>query len=155
MNPSLKKLVILSLAGSIGSLIRKEMEHPHLRERAIGGMDGTAYDLLMWHCDQMDETGHRAFAELTRGITVDGSMIRQSQAKIWEAVGTLGEMDLTRALSFLCLGIDELEHYCQNNRDVLRAVGEAARGFVTMWDPNFEDEETHAAALADYERWIE
>lgn len=154
MNPSLKKLVILSLAGAFGSLIRKEMAHPHLRARALGGMDDTAFDLLMWHCDQMDEAGHRAFAEVTRGITVDGSMIRQSQAKIWEACGTVGSLDVTRTLSFLCLGLDELEHYCQKHADVLRPVAEAARGFITLWDPNFEDETIHAAALAAYERWI-
>ena len=149
MTPKIKKLTVLALAASFGNLIKDQIDE------ALPDITDQERELLLWHCDQITKAGNKAYNKVCGGIKRDKSTLKASAGKILEAIGgSFAVIDMTRMLSFLVMGLDELEHYCKQHREVIREAADATRGFITLWDPNFEDEETHAAAMADYERWI-
>ena len=51
------------------------------------------------------------------------------------------------------LGLSDLAHHCNDN-GAIKEVEDAALNFITVYDPNLEDDETHARALEKYERWV-
>jgi hypothetical protein len=57
-------------------------------------------------------------------------------------------------LSFLILGLQDLSHYCKD-KEPIKSVEDIALNFTTVYDPNLDDEETHAMALKKYEKWID
>lgn len=150
MNTPLKKLTIFGLAGGLGKIVRDQVNDPEKKERFFADLTQDEIELLLWHCDQIETAGQKAMD--TAKVKKDRSMVRQSERKIIEAAGTVGEIDFLRMLSFLFLGLAELELYCKD-KEPIQELREATLNFMSMWDPNFEDELTHGEALNDFERW--
>jgi hypothetical protein len=148
----MRKLCILSLAAGTGPVIRDSLTRPERVERYFADCTPEQIELIRWHCDQIEAAGKQAYDTLTRGIRVDDSRVNTARRKIIELTGFGQDIDLLRLLSFTWLGLLDLQHHCQD--PVLQPVIDAVIGFITVWDANLIDDDTHAAAMADYEGWL-
>jgi len=152
MTPSLKKLVIFGLAAGIGPIIRDQINDPDKKVKYFADLSQDEIKLLLWHCSNIETAGKTAMDKTK--AKKDNSKMRQAERKIIEAAGTLGEIDVLRMLSFLFLGLTELELYC-NDKDMIKEVREVTTGMMTFWDPNLELDDTHSEAHEQFARWIE
>ena len=151
MTPSLKKICIFGLASGLGQIVREQIMDPEKKAKYFADLNQDEIELLLWHCTNIETTGKIALDKTK--AKKDNSKMRQASRKIVEAAGTLGEIDVLKMLSFLFLGLTELEHYC-NDKDIIKEVREVATGFMTQFDPNLELDDIHAEAHEQYKRWI-
>jgi hypothetical protein len=164
MTPSTKKLITLALAAEFGPIVRHSLRDPARRARYFADCPPEQINLIFWHCDQIAPAGRRAFETLTQGLSIDGPALRLCERKLTEAVRVIdGDgIDLLQILSFIWAALLDIEHYMHQRKrppsdreaTAIRDVIEAVTGFITAWDPNISEDDTHAQALEDYEKWM-
>ena len=135
MTPSLKKLCILGLATGIGNMLRTQSDD----------------NKVIWRAVKLSEAGQQAIDSLP--VKIDKSTIRRVTRKIDQVCKDKDIFDVAEMLSFLLLGLFDLQHYCKNNKH-LDLVQKRALWFVKLFDPKLDNEEIHAEALRRYEEWV-
>ena len=144
MTPSLKKLCIFSLAMTIGAKAREIIS----TAQDIYEIDR---GLILVNASALEAAGTRAMA--TCGwISLDGSRIKQIYRKIYTGLEHGQDSSVSEMLSFLFAGLNDLAHHCRD-KSIIKSVEDAALNFMTVFDPNLEDEATHEAAMVRYEKW--
>ena len=141
MSPSLKKLIIFSLAEGIGDMVIDQCAEP----------DGIARSVILVNASNLKSAGARALS--TCHSKVDSSVMRRASSVLDSVCKDKDLFDISEMLSFLFLGLADLAHHC-NDKDAIKDVEDAALNFITVYDPNLDDDETHARALEKYERWV-
>lgn len=83
-------------------------------------------------------------------VKIDNSMFARAAKKINEAaiVQHYESFDILEVLSFLFLGLNDLSSDKNS-----KAVEDAVLNFITMYDPNLENDDLHQIALKKYEEW--
>ena len=160
-SPTAKRIVTLALASEFGTIIKKSINTPATREKYFSACTDQEIDLILWNCDEISNAGKVAFYLLTKHINLDKSLLRACEKKVTEAVKPIEgpDVDMVRLLSFLWTSLMDIDHYMTDRTDnqpgkaALGKLIDAVRGFITVWDPNISDDDTHAAALQDYEKW--
>ncbi|RJR07915.1 hypothetical protein C4588_06100 [Candidatus Parcubacteria bacterium] len=151
MNTPLKKLCVYGLAGGLGKIVREQVLNPEKKEKYFADLTQDETELLLWNCAQLESAGQKAMD--TAKVKRDRSMIRQAERKIIEAAGTVGEIDVLRMLSFLFLGLAELELYCKDNGPI-QELREAALNWMVQFDPNLELSDVHEEAHEKFKGWV-
>ena len=151
MNTPLKKLTIYGLAGGLGKIVREQVLNPEKKEKYFSDLTQDEIELLLWHCDEIETAGQKAMD--TAKVKKDRSMVRQAERKIIEAAGTVGEIDFLKTLSFLFLGLAELEIYCKNKSTIIE-LRDAALNWMTQFDPNLELSDVHSKAHEKFKEWV-
>ena len=150
MKTALKKLCIFGLAAGFNQIILKQINDPVMLEKYYGDLSHDELNTIIWNANLIGSTGQAALDKCH--ARKDKSKIRQAKRKIEEAVDHYQQVDMTKILSFLFCGLSELNHYC-NDKDVIQPVSDAVLNYITLHDPNLEDEDAHEAAFNAYERW--
>ena len=135
MTPALKKLTIFGLASGVSRSI----------------MQQTADDSIVWRAAKLAEAGQDAIDACH--AKVDNSRMRQVLSKIDAVCKDKETFDITTMLSFLVLGVQDLQYYCKDTR-LLDVIERRALWFIKFFDPRLEDEELHADAFDRYSKWI-
>lgn len=151
MTPSLKKLCIFGLAAGFDKIIINQINDPEMLEKYYGDLAQDELNTIIWNANLIGSTGQTALDKCD--IKKDKSKIRQAKRKIEEAVEHYQQVDMTKILSFLFCGLSELNHYC-HEKDIIQPVSDAVLNYITLHDPNLEDEDTHEAAFNAYEKWV-
>ena len=151
MTPSLKKLCIFGLAAGFDEIIIKQINDPSMLKKYYGDLSREEVGTVIWNANLIGATGRAALDQCH--AKKDKSKIRQAKRKIEEAVEHYQQVDITKLLSFLFCGLSELNHFC-NEKNIIQPVSDAVLNYITLHDPNLEDERTHEAALNAYERWV-
>jgi len=144
MTPSLKKLCIFGLASGIGQMIQTQVD-------GFSDMTPDEKEIARWNAVELHRSGMSAISNCK--VKIDSSKIRQASKRIDQVCKNKKLFDVTEMLSFLFMGLNDLAHYCKE-KAIIKQVEDAALNFITLFDPNLEDEAIHAAALDKYERWI-
>lgn len=144
MKTSLKKLCIFGLGAGLADMVFQQAPRQ--------GYTKDEFNLVIEMCAHLKTTS--LFAIEKSRIKVTKKMIDKVKVKIDKFQHNATVFDITEALSFLLLGVQDLIHFC-NDKTYIQPVEDAAMNFVTVFDPNLEDEDTHASALERYKRWIE
>jgi len=144
MTPSLKKLCIFGLASGIGQMIQTQVD-------GFSDMTPDEKEIARWNAVELHKSGMSAISNCK--VKIDSSKIRQASKRIDQVCKNKKLFDVTEMLSFLFMGLNDLAYYCKEN-EIIKQVEDAALNFITLFDPNLEDESIHAAALDKYERWI-
>ena len=135
MTPSLKKLCIFSLATGLGQMISAQTDD----------------DATRWRAAKLGEAGQNAIDRCH--AKVDASRVKQVQEKIAQVCKDGEEFDLVETLSFLLLGLMELQHYSPGDSRIKTLI-KRAMWFTRLYDPRLEDDATHEAAYRRFEAWI-
>jgi hypothetical protein len=141
MKTSLKKACIYSLAAGLGKMVMNQIHKFDL-------MDEEKKKLVIWNANQIAIEGEKALKYCT--VKLDGSMLNRASKKITEAaiVQHDNSFEILEVLSFLFLGLNDL-----SSDKNAKAVEDAVLNFMTIYDPNLENESLHQIALKKYERW--
>ena len=138
MTPSLKKLCIFGLATGVGQLVLQQTDD-----------DRTAY-----RAQKLAESGQDAVDKC--GIKVDRSMINRVRKKIDQVCIDKTEFDIVEMLSFLFLGLVDLELVCNEKTTALiEPIRKRALWFMRIYDPKLDQEDNHARAMKKYNDWID
>lgn len=135
MNPSLKKLCIFSLAASIGGML----------------VDQAAKDSIKWRAEKLREAGQAAIDHAH--IKIDTNAMKRVEKKIDQVCKNKEYYDVAEMLSFLILGIQDLNHYCKFLESLITLEARAL-WFLKIFDPKLDQEDVHTEALRRYEEWI-
>jgi len=150
MSPSQKKILIFALAVGFRDMIIKQLNQTptHLMsEQEIKDRDMTA-----WRAIKLAEAGQAAI-DKNGYIKVDNSMVRRAKRKINQLYKDGEEFEIVEALSFLLLGLQELQTHC-NDTTYIDPIEKRAMWFTKLFDPRLENEDVHANALRRYEAWL-
>ncbi len=140
MKTPLKKVCILALSAGIGKMV--------FRQSFKLEMTQDERCETLWNAKQISDAGQEALNHC--GVKIDKSRMKQAKAKIDEFKKDTDKFDIAETLSFLFLGLNDI-----NNGDpMITAVENAVLNFMTAFDPNLENEDLHSIALKKYERWI-
>ena len=142
MKTPLKKACIFSLSAGLGKMVMSQIHQFNLA-------DDEKKKLIVWHSNQIAIAGEKALKNCN--VKIDKSMLKQASKKITEAaiVQHDNSFEILEVLSFLFLGLNDLSSD-KNSKQVEDAV----LNFMTMYDPNLENEDLHKIALKKYERWV-
>jgi len=133
MTPALKKLCIYGLATGIGEMLQKQSRDEQVQWRAL----------------KLAEAG-QALIDCCQ-VKIDRSMISRVEKKIDQVCKNKAQYDVVEMLSFLFLGIQELQHYSDSER--LKTLEKRALWFTRLFDPKLEAS-VHELAYKRYERWV-
>lgn len=150
MKTSLKKICIFALAAGLDEIIIEQIDNPEAFEKYFADLTPDELQTMRWNAKLIGSTGTIALNKC-RGKK-DKSKLRQAEKKIIKAVDNYKQVDLIKILSFLFCGLSELNHYCKD-KAIIQPVSDAVLNYITLLDPNLEDEDTHKAAFEAYEKW--
>lgn len=136
MTPALKKLTIFGLAAGVGEMLVEQGKT----------------DQEKWRAQKLWEAGNGA-ADACRS-KVDRSLLKRAMKKIDQLCEDGNDFDVAEMLSFLLLGLFDLQLYSRNNTDYIDLLIKRALWFTKLYDPKLDNEAIHAAALEKYEQWI-
>ena len=143
MNTSLKKLCIFSVAAGVAQEIYRQSGDEDLSEIDLKLSRDNAIELHRTSIKAIDNCHAK----------VDKCKFRQAKKRV-DMLKKDGEIfDVTTMLSMLFLGLADLSAKC-NDTSYIDSVKDSALNFITLYDPNLSDEETHSRALQDYESWL-
>ena len=153
MNASTKKLCIYGLATGLGIMIRERLGNEAEEFKDLSEIER---QVILDNTAEIQAAGQYAIDHtiLHDKVKVDRSRLRQVHRKVEEVCKDGEEYDVVETLSFLFLGLAELEFYCRDKKKI-ETVKDAALNFMTVYDPNLENEEIHKAANDKYNQWIE
>jgi len=151
MKTSLKKLVIFSLAGGLGKIVKDQITDPEKLKEYFSDLSQDEIKLMIWNCNAIEQAGQKAIN--TVKAKIDRSRLRQAERNIKEVSGDMEQTDFLRMLSFLFLGLADLALYC-NDRAAIHELQDATLNFVVQYDPNLELSDIHQEALENYNKWI-
>ena len=136
MTPALKKLTVFGLAAGVGEML----------------VEQGSTEQEKWRAQKLWEAGNEAM-ELCRA-RVDRSALKRATKKIDQVCEDGNEFDAAEMLSFLLLGLFDLQLYSRNNSGHIDRLIKRTLWFTRLYDPKLDNEDIHAAALKKYERWV-
>ena len=143
MTPAIKKICIFGLAEGIGHILKLEINKGRIPTDEI--------NLVLSNANEMIKVGQNAL--YNSKVKLDKSTFKRAKAKINELYADKEEFIITELLSLLFCGLNDLSHFCKD-KTLIKSVEDAALNFLTLYDPNLEDEENHKTALEKYDKWI-
>jgi hypothetical protein len=112
----------------------------------------TMEETTIWRSEKLTESGQAAIDKCH--AKVDGSRVMQAHKKISEVCKVGEAFDLVETLSFLLLGLMELQHYSPGDSRIKTLI-KRAMWFTRLYDPKLEQESAHADAYRRFEQWME
>ena len=140
MKTPLKKLLIYGLASGVGLAIKQQEDRKK---------DPDLY--ATYRAKLLSDAGQAA-VDVCR-TTYNKSRQRQVKRKIDQICKDGEAYDIVEMLSFLILGIQELQHFCKDT-SLIDVVEKRAVWFTKLYDPKLDNEEKHIIAYQRYEKWI-
>ena len=149
MKPAMKKLCIYSLATGLGLMIKDRLnaDAPEFTD-----LDAIERQVILDNAEDLRSAGQDAIDNCQ--VKVDSSAARRCHRKIEEICKDGQEYDVVEVLSFLFLGLADLELFCGDKKRIA-AVKDAALNFMVWYDPGLDDQAVHFAAMVKYCKWIE
>jgi hypothetical protein len=148
MNVSLKKLCIYSLATGLGLMIKERL---NADAPEFSDLDAIERRVILDNAEELILTGQDAIDNCQ--VKVDSSSVRRCHRKIEEICKDGQEYDVVEVLSFLFLGLADLELFCGDKKRIA-AVKDAALNFMVWDEPGLDDEAIQFAAMVKYCKWI-
>lgn len=135
MTPSLKKLTILGLATGIAQMLLDQSDDAkvHWRSQVLYQASQLAVD----KCN----------------VTVDKSRLRQAQVKIDEVCLDGQDFDIVDMLSFLLIGLDDLQTHCKDI-SMINVMIKRTNWLLQYFDPKLESAKIFEDVHGRYLEWI-
>ena len=134
MNPSTKKLCIFGLATGVANML----------------VEQSTDERVKWRAQVLAKAGQLAVDKCN--IKVDKSKLKQVQVKIDEVCKDKSEFDTVDMLSFLLLGLDDLQANCKDT-SIINVMIKRTNWLIQYFDPKLENVDMFDRVLKRYLAW--